>query len=110
MKVLTVTGRLATDPARRDTPNRVVCEFRLAVGGRPRLWLAVETWGHFAGRRARHLHSGCHVAVSGPLCCTEYVTSAGQPATRWYLRAVTVSFLDRPTDVDSAMPIAGAVS
>ena len=108
MKVLTVTGRLATDPARRDTPNRVVCEFRLAVGGRPRLWLAVETWGHFAGRCARHLHSGRHVAGSGPLFRSEYVTRAGQPATRWY-RAVTVSFLDRP-DVDPVAVSAGVVS
>ena len=46
MNVLTVTGRLADDPVRRETPKGVVCEFRLAVDGRPRLYLTIQTWGH----------------------------------------------------------------
>ena len=55
MNVLTLTGRLTADPVRRDTPKGVVCEFRLAVDGRPRLWITVQTWGQLAGRCAQHL-------------------------------------------------------
>ena len=67
MNVLTLTGRLTADPVRRDTPKGVVCEFRLAVDTRPRLWITVQTWGQLAGRCAQHLHAGRHVAVAGPL-------------------------------------------
>lgn len=96
MNVLTVTGRLVADPARRNTPNGVVCEFRLAIDGRPRLWLNIETWGHLAGRCAQHLASGRHVSASGTLCCDEYVTRVGDKASRWYLRATNLTYLDRP--------------
>jgi single-stranded DNA-binding protein len=96
MNVLTVTGHLAGDPARRDTPRGVVCEFRLAVDGRPRLWLSVETWGQLAGRCAKHLHNGRHIAATGSLVCDEYVTRAGERANRWYLRATQLTFLDPP--------------
>ena len=67
MNVLTLTGRLGSDPVRRDTTNGVVCEFRLAVDGRPRIWITVETWGHLAGTCAQHLHDGRRVAISGTL-------------------------------------------
>jgi single-stranded DNA-binding protein len=96
MNVLTLTGRLTADPVRRDTPKGVVCEFRLAVDTRPRLWITVQTWGLLAGRCAPHLHAGRHVAVSGPLVCEEYATRAGEPASRWFTRATTVTYLDRP--------------
>ena len=42
MNVLSVTGVLAADPVRRDTTKGVVCEFRLAVDSRPRLWIVVR--------------------------------------------------------------------
>jgi single-stranded DNA-binding protein len=96
MNVLTITGHLAADPARRDTPKGVVCEFRVAVDGRPRLWLHVETWGQLAGRCAQHLHCGRHIAATGALVCDEYVTRAGEKANRWYLRATQLTFLDPP--------------
>jgi single-stranded DNA-binding protein len=96
MNVLTVTGRLTADPIRRDTTNGVVCEFRLAVDHRPRLWLAVHTWGHLAGRCAQHLHSGRRVAVSGPLQCDAYDDRGGVRHTRWYVKATTVTYLDHP--------------
>jgi single-stranded DNA-binding protein len=101
VNVLTVTGRLVADPARRTTTNGIVCEFRLAINGRPRLWLNVETWGQLAGRCAQHLQTGRHVAASGTLCCDEYVTRAGDKASRWFLRAVTLTYLDRPAACDS---------
>jgi len=50
------------------------------------------------------------VAVSGQLLCEEYVTRAGDKATRWFNRATTVTFLDRPphatpeTDMDEVAP------
>ncbi|MBU3688404.1 MAG: single-stranded DNA-binding protein [Actinobacteria bacterium] len=97
MNVLSLTGVLAADPVRRDTNKGVVCEFRLAVDSRPRLWIVVQTWGQLAGRCAQHLTSGRHVAVSGQLLCEEYVTRAGERATRWFSRATAVTFLDRPT-------------
>jgi single-stranded DNA-binding protein len=96
MNVLTLTGRLTADPVRRDTNKGVVCEFRLAVDSRPRLWIVVQTWGALAGRCAQHLHAGRHVAVSGPLVCEQYAARAGDRASRWFTRAVTVTYLDRP--------------
>ena len=95
MNVVTLTGRLTSNPARRATTKGVVCQFALAVDGRPRLWIPVDTWGQLAGRCAQHLHSGRRVAVSGPLLCEEYVTRAGDRATRWLVRANQVTFLDR---------------
>jgi single-stranded DNA-binding protein len=96
MNVLTVTGRLASPPARRDTNRGVVCEFRLAVDGRPRLWLPVECWGRLAGTASRHLHPGRHVAVRGVLVCDQYLTRAGEHASRWFCRAEHLTFLDQP--------------
>ena len=110
MNVLSLIGVLAADPVRRDTNKGVVCEFRLAVDSRHRLWIVVQTWGQLAGRCAQHLTSGRRVAVSGQLLCEEYVTRAGDKATRWFNRATTVTFLDRPphatpeTDMDEVTP------
>ena len=101
MNVLTLTGRLVADPVRRDTPKGVVCEFRISVDTRPRLWITVQTWGQLAGRCALHLRSGRHVAVAGPLLCEQFATRAGERATRWFTRATTVTFLDRPDHADS---------
>jgi single-strand DNA-binding protein len=100
MNVLTVTGRLTVDPARRDTPKGVVCEFRVAVDGQRRLWLPVTCWGHLAGRCAQHLRRGRHVAVSGPLLVDEYLTRNGDKQRRWYLKGEHVTFLDPPPDDD----------
>ena len=98
MNVLTLTGRLGSDPVRRDTSNGVVCEFRLAVDGRPRIWITVETWGQLAGTCARHLRAGRRVAVTGTLAHQQFVTRAGEKAERWYARARDVTFLDHPDD------------
>lgn len=97
MNVLTVTGRLTTDPVRRDTTHGVVCELALAVDGRPRLWLTVETW-QLAGRCAQHLHAGRRVAASGALICSEYLNRSGERTTRWFLRANQITYLDGPDD------------
>ena len=96
MNVLSVTGRLTSDPARRDTTNGVVCEFRVAVDGQRRLWLPVVTWGKLAGTCKRHLHTGRRVAISGQLCVDEFVAAQGDLRRRWFLRAEHVTFLDAP--------------
>ena len=65
MNVVTLTGRLHNDPARRETSKGVVTTFRLAVdANRHRLWIDIETWGQLAGT-ATHLTKGRHVAVTG---------------------------------------------
>ena len=94
MNVLSVTGRLTSDPARRDTTNGVVCEFRVAVDGQRRLWLPVVTWGKLAGTCKRHLHTGRRVAISGQLCVDEFHASQGELRRRWFLRAEHVTFLE----------------
>lgn len=98
MNVLTLTGRLSDDPVRRDTPKGVVCEFRLATHGRPRLWITVVAWGHLAGLCAQHLVTGRTVAVTGSLHHDQYLTRAGDRAERWYCKATQVTFLDRPAE------------
>jgi single-stranded DNA-binding protein len=103
MNVLTVAGRVASEPVRRETARGVVCEFRLAVECRPRLWIGVQTWGQLAGRCARHLTNGRTISVTGQLISEPYTTRAGEKVVRWYLRAATVSYLDRAgteTDID----------
>src|SRR5262245_15653105 len=99
MNVLTITGRLTADPVRRDTSNGVVCEFRVPGYTRPRLRLTIQTRGHRAERCAAHLRAGRQLAVAGPLVCEEYVTRAGERATKWFTRATTVTFLDRPDHI-----------
>ena len=96
MNVLSVTGRLTSDPARRDTTNGVVCEFRVAVDGQRRLWLPVVTWGKLAGTCKRHLHTGRRVAISGQLCVDVFHAAQGDLRRRWFLRAEHVTFLDPP--------------
>jgi single-stranded DNA-binding protein len=96
MNVLSVTGRLTSDPARRDTTNGVVCEFRVAVDGQRRLWLPVVAWGKLAGTCKRHLHTGRRVAISGQLCVDEFHAAQGDLRRRWFLRAEHVTFLDAP--------------
>lgn len=103
MNVLTIAGRVASEPVRRETSRGVVCEFRLAVECRPRLWIGVQTWGQLAGRCAQHLTNGRTISVTGQLVSEPYATRAGERAVRWYLRAATISFLDRPaseTEID----------
>ena len=105
MNVLSVTGRLSSDPARRDTTKGVVCEFRLAVDGQRRLWLPVVTWGKLAGACKRHLRSGRRVAVTGQLCVDEFLSHQGELRRRWFLQAEHVTFLDSPSTVsDTAAP------
>lgn len=101
MNVLTLTGRLGDDPVRRDTTKGVVCEFRLAVHGRPRLWITVVAWGHLAGSCAHHLTAGRTVAVTGTLMHDQYVTRGGERAERWYCKAYDITFLDRPAPAES---------
>lgn len=101
MNVLTVAGRVASQPVRRETTRGVVCEFRLAVECRPRLWIVVQTWGQLAGRCAQHLTNGRIISVTGQLISEPYATRAGEKAVRWYLRAATITYLDQPaTDTD----------
>jgi single-strand DNA-binding protein len=102
MNVLTVTGHLTADPARRDTTKGVVCDFHLAVDGQRRLWLPVTCWGRLAGLCAKHLRAGRRVAVSGQLAVDEYITNDGQKQRRWYTKAERITFLDRPDGANAA--------
>lgn len=102
MNVLTVTGRLADEPVRRETPKGVVCEFRLAVAGRRRIYLTIQTWGHLAGRCAQHLTTGRLIGVTGSLRHDQWITRAGERADRWYASATDVVFLDRVGASDDA--------
>lgn len=105
MNVLTLTGRLGDDPVRRDTTKGVVCEFRLAVHGRPRLWITVVAWGHLAGQCAQYLTAGRTVAVSGSLLHDQFLTRAGERAERWYCKASQITFLDKPIDEEEFVDV-----
>lgn len=103
MNVLTVAGRVASQPVRRETTRGVVCEFRLAVECRPRLWIVVQTWGQTAGRIAQHITTGRTIAVSGALISESYTTRTGETAVRWYVRATSIAYLDRPAEVEGEL-------
>jgi single-strand DNA-binding protein len=98
MNSINLTGRITDQPARRvTTANGVVAEFRLAVDGRPRrLWITVEAWGHEAGKVARYLDAGRHVAVTGRLVQDEYLVRTGHRHTSYKVVAHRVDFLDAP--------------
>lgn len=102
MNVITLAGCVASDPVRRETTKGVVTEFRLAVDCRPRVWIGVQTWGALAGRAAQHLANGRTVAVTGQLIHEEYVNRAGDVASRWYVRATSITYLDKPVAAAAA--------
>lgn len=102
MNVVHLTGRPTTDPARRDTTNGVVAEFRLAVDGRrpDRLWITVEAWGQTAAVVTTHLTARRHIAVSGRLRLDEYHDRTGTKQTRYRVIADRIEFLDPPARPD----------
>ena len=77
MNHITITGRLASDPTRRETKKGVVCSFRLASGKAGdrggRVWIDVDTWGNLAGVCYQHLAKGRQVIVSGHLVQPQWV-------------------------------------
>ena len=88
------------------TANGVVAEFRLAVDGRPRrLWITVEAWGHEAGKVARYLVAGRHVAVTGRLVQDEYTTRTGHGHTTYKVVAHRVDFLDDKASTADTAPL-----
>ena len=101
MNSVNLTGRLTHDPPRRDTHRGVVATFRLAVDGRPRVWIDVETWGHLAGTVATHLTARRHIAVSGRLAYNEYHDRNGNHQTRYQVVADRIGFLDDPQTVNA---------
>ena len=106
MNVITLAGRVASDPVRRETAKGVVTEFRLAVDCRPRVWIGVQTWGALAGRAAQHITNGRTIAVTGQLIHEEYATRAGDVATRWYVRATSITYLDKPVSASATVEVA----
>jgi hypothetical protein len=72
--VLTVTGRLTNEPARRDVRHGVVDESRLAVDDPPCLWISLGCWGQPA----------CHCGHRN-----------GEAAATWLRRAEPLTFRDR---------------
>jgi single-stranded DNA-binding protein len=108
MNVLTVTGRLTTDPTRRQAVRGLVCEFRVVVDGQRGMWLPAVCWGPLAGSCYRRLRNGDHVALSGPLQVEDYVSRAGARQRRWYLKVEHATFLDDKSASDApADPAAG---
>ncbi len=103
MNVLTLAGRVSSNPVRRETTRGVICEFRLAVECRARLWIVVQTWGQTAGRVAQHITTGRTIAVSGALISESYATRTGETAVRWYVRATSITYLDRPAEVEGEL-------
>ncbi len=88
MNVITLVGRVESEPARRDTTAGVVTTFRLAVTHhRHRLWIDVESWGHLAGTAHTHLTPGRRVAVTGALRHKPYAGRDGQRHDHWYVAA-----------------------
>src|SRR5262245_54507708 len=108
MNSVNLTGRLIHDPTRRETHRGVVASFRLAVDGRPRVWIDVEAWGHIAGTVATYLTARRHVAVTGRLGYSEYHDHNGHKQSRYLVVCDHLGFLDNPdafrTENDSVEP------
>ena len=91
MNVVVMTGRLTGEPARRETTKGVVTTFRIGSDEPPRVWVAVECWGHLAGVCAAHLARRRHVAVGGALSHAEWTDGTGERRERWFIRASKVT-------------------
>jgi single-stranded DNA-binding protein len=107
MNSINLTGRLIHDPTRRETNRGVVASFRLAVDGRPRVWIDIEAWGHLAGTVATYLTARRHVAITGRLAQHEYHDQHGLKLTRYHIVADRIGFLDAPTfsaDMNESAP------
>lgn len=105
MNAITLAGRVCSTPIRRETNRGVVCEFRLAVECRPRLWIVVQSWGTLAGSAAQHITKGRTIAVTGSLISEEYATRSGETSVRWFVRATSLSYLDRRPVVDETLAV-----
>jgi single-stranded DNA-binding protein len=97
MNSVNLTGRLVHDPTRRETHRGVVASFRLAVDGRPRVWIDVEAWGHLAGTVATYLRARRHIGVTGHLAYSEYHDRNGHKQASFRIVADRIGFLDLPT-------------
>jgi single-stranded DNA-binding protein len=104
MNSVNLTGRLVNEPSRRDTHRGVVATFRLAVDGRPRMWIDVEAWGHLAGTVATYLRARRYVAVTGRLAHDEYHDREGCKQTRYKVLVDRLAFLDGPHDDATPSP------
>jgi single-stranded DNA-binding protein len=103
VNVVSLIGRVETDPARRDTTAGVVTTFRLAVTHhRHRLWIDVEAWGQLAGTANSHLHRGRRVGVTGALRNKPYTTRDGQRRDHWYVAVNDITFDESPAPVPAA--------
>jgi single-stranded DNA-binding protein len=106
MNSVNLSGRLVHDPTRRETHRGVVASFRLAVDGRPRVWIDVEAWGHLAGTGATYLTARRHVGVTGRLAYTEYHDRNGHTQASVRVIADRVGFLDLSSSGDvSTAPV-----
>ena len=97
MNHITIAGRLADDPVRKEANGSVVCSFRLASGRSRaktgRLWIDVDTWGRLAGTCYQHLTRGRHVLVAGRLTQKQWADpTTGEKRSRYLITASEVDF------------------
>ena len=101
MNSITIIGNLATDPARKEVNDSVVCSFRVASGKsnnrNGRVFIDVDTWGKLAATCHTHLSKGRQVAINGSLAQREYIPHQGDKKTVTYIRADDVQFLGPAT-------------
>jgi single-strand DNA-binding protein len=100
VNVIALTGRIVSEPTRRETRRGVVATFRIGTDGPTRLWVDVECWGHLAGRCATFLRRGRRIGVNGSLVHDEWTDREGGRRDRWFVRADRVTFLDAPADAE----------
>lgn len=99
MNQITIAGRIAEDPVRKEANDSVLCAFRVASGRAGaksgRLWIDVETWGPLAGTCYQHLRKGRAVLIGGRLTQQQWADpTTGAKRSRLVIRAHGVDFLD----------------
>jgi single-strand DNA-binding protein len=108
-QVITLTGRLTTDPELRTTTNGSVASLRLAIQ-RPRKdgedqgadCVDITVFGRQADTVAQYLAKGRKVAVEGRLHHSEWDSDNGR-RQKLEVIARNVEFLDRKPDDNSAV-------
>ena len=100
MNTITITGRVETEPVRKEANDTVVTTFRLASGRTGnrggRLWIDIDAWGRLGGTAARSAQKGRTVVVTGRLQARSYHDRTGAKQTHWSIVASDIEYLAKP--------------
>lgn len=101
LSVITISGRLATDPTANEVNGSTVVAFNVAVnlpkkdpsGANVAMFHRVSAWGKLGERCLTYLHKGDPVMLIGDFSQRDYTDDKGNPRQQNQIKATNVEFL-----------------